>query len=539
MQLAVSDRQATATDQLQIFEKPAICATCTPGTLHIEAPGPLEFRAVAPGATATLPLVIRNPDLTPTSQLHARLGSDNGSFTVVPADVTLGPGAQADVTVTFSPSATGHQSAFMTVVASASNRMAVRLLAHGFGGSAPGTGPTLAADPLFYLDAQGNPTGILPDGSSFFADNRLHTCVTSGGVATGDVCVSNADCIGTATCPATSTCRGGDNAGQPCTFTTDCPRGLCPSQNIFTPDDMCGDGNGGLYLIAEDTSTDRTGNSVGTVVRLQFDQTTGARTDAAILDHPPSGTIFIACDRLPLGSRGRVYIPEYHDVLNPTPPCARDQREALTSIAKANGSSSVLLPDIDAALGYTQCGDSFTMSDDIHVTSDGSAVFVAVAGPSETGVPQGIYRIFPNPLLVLNGVDDFFQVHPDGDVLYATATDDASTGIVKVYKVSPDQAAHGAPRLAELTPCATFEVPNNGCRTAVMLAAGRTAPGSSDGVLIVSLFPALCGPDLGPILAPNLRPHGAVAFASPANSSTCSVLGVLSAELTATDQLSF
>src|SRR5207245_1120156 len=129
-------------------------------------------------------------------------------------------------------------------------------------------------EPLFYLDAQGNPTGILPNGLSFFADNRLHTCVTPDGLPTGDVCVKDSDCAGAATCPATSTCRGGDNAGQPCTFTTDCPRGFCPAQNIFSPDDMCGDGNGGLYLIAEDTSTDRvTGDSIGTVARLQFDLT--------------------------------------------------------------------------------------------------------------------------------------------------------------------------------------------------------------------------------------------------------------------------
>src|SRR5215470_1024900 len=419
VQLTVSDGQATATDQVQILEKPSCGAPpCTPGLLHVEATGPLEFHSVAPGTTATLPLVVRNTDTTPTSLLHTRIGSDDGTFTVAPDDFTLGPGEQKNVDVTFAPTATGHQSAFLTIVASASNRSAVRLLAHGFGGSAPGSGPTLAADPLFYLDAQGNPTGILPSGLSFFADNRLRTCVTSDGVATGDVCVSNNDCIGTATCPATSTCRGGDNAGQTCSFSTDCPRGFCPAQNIFTPDDMCGDGSGALYMIAEDTSTDRTtGDSVGTVVRLQFDPTTAARTDAAILDNPQSSTILIACDRIPLRSRGRVYIPEYHQTLNPIPPCARDEREALTSIAKANGNTSVLLPDIDAQVGYTQCGDSFTMSDDLHVTSDGSGVFVALAGPSETGIPQGIYRLLPTPLLVLNGVDDFFQVHPDGDVL--------------------------------------------------------------------------------------------------------------------------
>jgi len=202
VQLTVSDGQATATDQVQILEKPKICDGCTPGTLHVEAPGPLEFHAVAPGATATLPLVLRNTDATPTSQLHARVGSDNGTFTIAPADVTLGPGEQADLTVTFTPSATRHQSAFLTIVASASNRSVVRLLAHGFGGTAPGTGPTLAADPLFYLDAQGNPTGILPNGLSFFADNRLHTCVTPDGLPTGDVCVKDSDCAGAATCPA-------------------------------------------------------------------------------------------------------------------------------------------------------------------------------------------------------------------------------------------------------------------------------------------------------------------------------------------------
>src|SRR5262249_31535229 len=185
VQLTVSDGQATATDQIQILEKPA-CGIPggTPGILHVEAAGPLEFHAVAPGTTATLALTVQNPDSTPTSCLHTRLGTDGGRFSIAPDDFTLGPGEQKTVNVTFAPTATGHQSAFLTTVASASNRSSVRLLAHGFGGSAPGTGPTLAADPLFYLDAQGNPTGILPNGLSFFADNRLRTCVTSDGVAT-------------------------------------------------------------------------------------------------------------------------------------------------------------------------------------------------------------------------------------------------------------------------------------------------------------------------------------------------------------------
>jgi len=159
----------------------------------------------------------------------------------------------------------------------------------------------------------------------------------------------------------------------------------------------------------------------------------------------------MACDGVPAASGGQIYIAEYRAVSGP-PDCFRDAKEALVARRKGTGAETVLVDRIDAAEGLAPC-DDYDPADDLQVTRDGAAVFVAL--------PGGIYRIRPTTLLMTPDIDDVFQVHPDGSVLVVTATDQGPTGLLRLYKVSPGVAINGAPHLDELTPCATIEVPNN------------------------------------------------------------------------------
>jgi hypothetical protein len=108
-----------------------------------------------------------------------------------------------------------------------------------------------------------------------------------------------------------------------------------------------------------------------------------------------------------------------------------------------------------------------------------------------------------------------------------------------VYKLSPDQAVNGAPRLSDLTPCATLEVPNNrGTTTSrlttyISFAVSPSAPGSFDGTILVSFF---TGGGTG-ILPQVLKAQGTFAIASPGGSSTCNVIGLVNLE--PLDQLAF
>ena len=134
-----------------------------------------------------------------------------------------------------------------------------------------------------------------------------------------------------------------------------------------------------------------------------------------------------------------------------------------------------------------------------------------------------------------------------------TTSDSVGTGSLNIYKISPDQAVAGAQKLAELTPC-VIQVPNNctrispdgsratpcpsdpndplnrsGTQTGLSsFAVGRPAPGSSDGVLLVSFGTRNGFTDLGA----NLAVHGTVAVAFPAqgNSNACTVLGLVNLE---------
>ncbi|TMA63129.1 MAG: PKD domain-containing protein [Deltaproteobacteria bacterium] len=557
VRLTVSDGQQAVSSEKTLFACPALDAGRTPGTLKIEASGPLEFGSVAPGTSATRTLTVRNVSTDPTSQLKGRLevglalpppAADSSGFTVAPAAVDLGAGETSSVTVTFAPTTAGHQAAHLVLVACATNRPAAHLWAHGFGGS--GAGPVFAAEPLFFADLSGATFAILADGTRVAADNTLHSCQNANGTGTSDLCATNADCVTPGeTCALTSVCVGGDRPGQVCNTPADCPGGFCRSTSLGSdPVDMCGDGTGGLYLMTDiGTFTDPNLNASTdlstSVVQLEFDPQTGARTAADILARTTDETQVIACDGVAPEAGGLVYVPEFFNVDFPATPCSRDSREALTAFSKSTGPPVVIVADIAAAAGYGEC-DDFDPTSDLEVARDGSAIFASLP-------LTGLSRIRPTPLPISPDIIDYFQVHPDGSIVYVTTSDSVSTGSLNIYKISPDQALAGAQRLAELTPC-VVQVPNN-CvqpsgstfvpcpadpndpvnRGETLLglssfAVGRAAPGSSDGVLLVSFVTRGGFADLGS----NLLVRGTVAVALPAQSNTnaCTVLGLVSLE---------
>jgi len=434
------------------------------------------------------------------------------------------------------------------LVACATNRPAAHLWAHGFGGS--GAGPVFAAEPLFFADLSGATFAILADGTRVPADNTLHSCQNANGTGTSDLCATNADCVTPGeTCALTSVCVGGDRPGQVCNTPADCPGGFCRSTSLGSdPVDMCGDGTGGLYLMTDiGTFTDPNLNASTdlstSVVQLEFDPQTGARTATDILARTTDETQVIACDGVAPEAGGLVYVPEFFNVDFPATPCSRDSREALTAVSKSTGPPVVIVADIAAAAGYGEC-DDFDPTADLEVARDGSAIFASLP-------LTGLSRIRPTPLPISPDIIDYFQVHPDGSIVYVTTSDSVSTGSLNIYKISPDQALAGAQRLAELTPC-VVQVPNN-CvqpsgstfvpcpadpndpvnRGETLLglssfAVGRAAPGSSDGVLLVSFVTRGGFADLGS----NLLVRGTVAVALPAQSNTnaCTVLGLVSLE---------
>ena len=137
------------------------------------------------------------------------------------------------------------------------------LLAHGYGGSAPGPGPTLASLPLFY-DFSDIPDdrvkGFLPDGTPIAPDLSVHSCGTNPGSSFGDACVDNADCATNG-----GTCQPG-------------------TPSYLGIDELCGDGQGGLFMLSEDGFSDPSDADValaGTLVSVSLDakgKTTSSRS---------------------------------------------------------------------------------------------------------------------------------------------------------------------------------------------------------------------------------------------------------------------
>src|SRR3989475_10973851 len=176
----------------------------------------------------------------------------------------------------------------------------------------------------------------------------------------------------------------------------------------------------------------------------------GNRVGAEIVERTTDGTAEIACDKIPASAGGQIYIAE--DIAFSQGNCFRDMLEELIAKKKSNGSEAVLLSRIDAVEGLSLCNDDFDPADDLQVARDGSAAFVALHG--------GLFRVRPTPL-PMTEIDDNFQVHPDGSVLVATSGDTGPPGLLRLYKISVDQAIHGAPHVSDVTPSATVEVPNN------------------------------------------------------------------------------
>src|SRR5262249_20524843 len=168
----------------------------TVGQLAVEAATNLEFGGIAAGASDTRVVTFHNTDVTPTSLVQVRLSSKGDDFSVEPSELSLDPGASAPVTIRFAPSAaaTGHEAAVITAVASSQRNGVLHLLAHGYAGAAPGSGPTLAGSTLYYMDTAGHLQGIQPDGGHFPIDNNVGSCLGDNGIGTRDACVTNQDC---------------------------------------------------------------------------------------------------------------------------------------------------------------------------------------------------------------------------------------------------------------------------------------------------------------------------------------------------------
>ena len=540
-QLTVSDGQATCTHTINLQAVPALDPGKTPGELFVSSPTPLEFGAVSVGASNTKTLTLTNTDETETSQVRLRVASTSAVFALSESTTTLGPGESRDLTITFAPQSGVHQHARFGFAVNAANRQALSLLAHGYGGASPGNGPTFASEAVFFIDGAllGLGTfGYMPDGRRFFADNSVHICQVPGsGIGTGDFCLTDQNCAANGgTCPSTGTCLGGPNAGQPCTLPGDCPSSYCSSHTLFDPVDMCSDGRS-LFLISDEgTFTDPDPNAeterAVTLLRMDLDDA-GNVTGRELLGRTTSETAHIACDGFPASQGGQVYIPEFHNVPDQGS-CFRSEREALVKIAKNNGSTQVVNSRLDALEGLAECDDLDPVMQ-LEMTRDGSHM---VAG-FESG---GLWQIRPTPQFFSPDITEFFQVHPDGSVLFAASADSGSTGLVNLYRITPEQVQHGPLPYTALVPCSSFAVPNNTLRDArgrtvvFGVQAAKAATGNNDMTVFVSFIAASSSspsgevPSLASMITPNLNVRGMVAFNAPNNTSTCAVQELISLE---------
>ena len=519
VRLTVSDGQLTADATLTLLSCSAP-AGHAPGTLAIGADAALEFGAVAPGASATRSIDVQNTSADPNSALAVCMAINDPGFTVAPARLDLGPQEHGTFTITFAPTTAGHAAATIVLAASAANRSFVSLLGHGYGGSAPGPGPTAASTPAFYaptFTATPIVQGFLPDGTPIAPDTGVHACAVPGnGAGTGDTCVVDSDCAANGgTCP--------QNASSP-----------------FDLDELCSGGAGGLYLLSNDgTYTDPAPSPTDaerseTILGETLDGT-GNVTARSILDRTTSGTDQLACDAISASGGGHVYVAEHHQ-LPDNSNCVRSDKESLVSVRKSDGSTQTLLDRIDAAEGLSECADDIDSTTHLEVSADGAQAFASF----DTG---GLWRLTPTPLQFLDGSyqEDVFRLHPDRSVVFATIADGATTATVRLFKVSPAQVAAGSLTEPGLAPCGTFELPDNqglvGNRSVVAgLGVSPPTAGSHDGTVLVSVAtPALTG--IGGARANNLSVRGTIAFSSPADSDSCTPLGIINLERM--DQLTF
>ncbi len=556
--LTVSDGQASASATVTLRSCPQPDGVA-PGVIQLTSDAPLEFGGVAPGASGTRTFNVTNVSDDPASRLAVCIGLEGAGFSATPDRIELGAGESAPVTVTFAPGATGHASALIALVSGASNRPLVSLVAHGYGGSAPGAGPFPAASPLLYYGSRPyeGVKGFFPSGAPFALDDHVGSCAgTDGSFGSGDVCIADADCAANGgVCPQSGTCR--DSEAQTCTMAADCPTfstggqdqmctplpifAGCSSSDPVDPTEMCGDGAGGLYVIAEDTFTDPNPPEedyalAGTLYRYTFDAA-GNTTGRAIIARTTEDTTHLACDRFGADAGGRVYIDDTRSVPE-VGDCFRDTREGLVAIRKSSGASQTIAPRIDAAEGLSDC-DDIDNTTHLEVSADGSRAFASF----DSG---GLWRIRPAPLQFLDSsyFQDVFRLHPDGSIVFARVVDGPTTSTVSVYKITPSQVASGPLPATGIAPCATFQLPNNRPPGSPIRSNGRdpngiaiasTTPGSRDGTIMVNVTVPALPVDSGLCsdvkrAIDNLNVRGTIAFSSPADSITCTPIGLINLE---------
>jgi PKD repeat protein len=540
VRLSVSDGQDTGSAAATLNACPYPSGNFQPGVPRVSADvAPLEFGGVAPGSAGALTFKVTNtgadlvdptdPTKTTPSLLAVCLAAEGSGFSLSPATdnqpITLGAQQSLDVTVTFAPTAVGHEAATIAVVTPRSAQQFTAFLAHGYGGSAPGPGPTMMSQVVLYADNVGQVRGFLPNGAPVNPDTSVSQCSVDG-QNEGDICTSDADCAPNGgTCQRSGVCFGGDRDGRLCTTQSDCPgsESGCSSASAFDPVEMCSDGVGGLYLLSDDGAfTDPNpspdGDELGVdVARVTLD-VNGNTTSLTIMDHTTADTVHLACDGFAASSGGRVFLAEDHQL--DLPNCFRSEEESLVAVRKSDGSNQTLLPRIDAAEGLSGCSDDIDNTTHLEASSDGSQIFASF----DSG---GLWRIRPTPLQFLDSSysEDFFRLHPDGSVVFARVNNSGTTATINVFKVSPAQVATNALPVEALTPCGSFQVPNSVQADGTALRSrldalyvGPPAAGSQDATILVTVAANRSDP---------LAVDATVAFSSPAGSATCTPLGII------------
>jgi hypothetical protein len=497
--VSVSDGVATVTETTALPVALEPDQGRTEGILRIDADAPLEFSAVALGANATRSLTIRNADATPTSQLKVQAFSDDPAFTVAPATLDLGPDGSAALDVVFTPAAAGHADARVLLLVSASNRGALTLLTHGFGGAGPGDGPTLLGVPAFGIGGTGV-TLLAPDGTRVPIEETTGTCAPATAFASADVCVVDDDC---------------DVPGETCTQTA----------TPLDVTDLCSDGQS-LFVLAEDSYTeqrlDAETDLSGSVVRFDLGAG-GTVTGRRVLYRTTDDTSYLACDQIAAGTGGLAYLAEFRS-MESSVNCDRDERDALVTLSKTTGNARSVMSRIDQAAGVGDCEFRDGVAE-LRVAADGVKKYAGFDS-------AGLWRIAPVPLAFTPDVHEGFQIAPDGTVVFAIAHDRGATATIDLYRITEAQVEHGALRVSELTPCATFAVPNDTtaadpARTNVTsLVLGPSALAPSDSVALVT-FRSRADPPAFDVLPPFGDVRGTVAFSLASASASCGAQGLV------------
>jgi hypothetical protein len=265
---------------------------------------------------------------------------------------------------------------------------------------------------------------------------------------------------------------------------------------------MCTDGSGSVFLFTDDIHDDPNFDcdpcETGTILRLGLDGTEAIVTQKVTEQSPA-----LACDR---GADGRVYWAHY-DLFG----VDFDEREQLRSIRKTGSILQTHVTNVNLRLGdvdpenYIDPIDGFVYYEPtttVRVHPDGGQRFVANF--------FGLYRLDPSPLLITRDVDEVFDVDGNGTILTARAVEQTSE--VRVYKLNPSIAIHGAVRLDGITPWASTRIPNNGtscsgntCTRSIFI---TSVAGDRDGSVFVNLLTG----DASGVVSRNLRPQGTLRF---------------------------